>query len=149
MGGVRVGPTGDIEVDIDPEPPMTEREYELIRHGWNCPLCGAPMKERANRADRTTFFGCSKYPECRGTRTAAGWSKDDRMLDNHAADDTPCGDGAQLNLDDPYQRGRAAGRAARAPGGYPSAEYFDHDDPRMDPDLEPPNPLAPWSTPRG
>ena len=31
-----------------------------------CPLCGSPMKMRSSRYG--PFYGCTKYPGCRGTR---------------------------------------------------------------------------------
>lgn len=30
----------------------------------SCPACGAPMVERTNRANLSTFMGCSRYPDC-------------------------------------------------------------------------------------
>ncbi|MGH1457884.1 MAG: NERD domain-containing protein [Paracoccaceae bacterium] len=33
-----------------------------------CPRCGAKMIERTNRKTGQTFYGCSGYPKCRGTR---------------------------------------------------------------------------------
>ncbi len=33
-----------------------------------CPRCGAAMVERRNRANAMTFWGCTAYPKCRGTR---------------------------------------------------------------------------------
>lgn len=36
----------------------------------NCPRCGAAMVERRNRANATTFWGCTAYPKCRGTRAS-------------------------------------------------------------------------------
>lgn len=32
-----------------------------------CPKCGAGMAERSNRANGQRFWGCSKFPGCRGT----------------------------------------------------------------------------------
>ena len=29
-----------------------------------CPACGAPMIERVNRQNLSTFLGCSRYPDC-------------------------------------------------------------------------------------
>ena len=42
------------------------REYfiKVIREG--CPKCGAVMAERAGKNGK--FLGCTKYPECNGTR---------------------------------------------------------------------------------
>ncbi len=39
-----------------------------------CPECGAPMVKRRSR--RGPFWGCSKYPECRGTRTLDGKTRE-------------------------------------------------------------------------
>lgn len=36
----------------------------------NCPTCGAPMVQRRSR--RGPFWGCSRYPECKGTRSLDG-----------------------------------------------------------------------------
>lgn len=34
----------------------------------NCPTCGVMMRERLNQREQTPFWGCTKYPECHGTR---------------------------------------------------------------------------------
>jgi len=36
----------------------------------DCPKCGAAMILRTNRRSHEPFWGCSKYPACRGTRLA-------------------------------------------------------------------------------
>ncbi|MCX6023069.1 MAG: DNA topoisomerase [Chloroflexi bacterium] len=36
-----------------------------------CPQCGGSMIERRQRASGETFWGCSGYPKCRGTRPAS------------------------------------------------------------------------------
>lgn len=33
-----------------------------------CPKCGAPMGRRTRRADGGSFWGCSRFPACRGIR---------------------------------------------------------------------------------
>lgn len=33
-----------------------------------CPKCNAPMVQRTNRQNNSQFWGCSKFPACRGTR---------------------------------------------------------------------------------
>jgi very-short-patch-repair endonuclease len=33
-----------------------------------CPLCKSPMILRKRRLDSRKFFGCSRYPQCKGTR---------------------------------------------------------------------------------
>ncbi|MFC5741804.1 restriction endonuclease [Dyella tabacisoli] len=35
-----------------------------------CPKCGADMVQRSNRSSKDRFWGCAKYPACRGTRAA-------------------------------------------------------------------------------
>jgi len=35
-----------------------------------CPKCGADMVQRSNRRTKDHFWGCAKYPACRGTRAA-------------------------------------------------------------------------------
>ncbi|WP_430388851.1 restriction endonuclease [Dyella sp. 20L07] len=35
-----------------------------------CPKCGADMVQRSNRQTKDHFWGCTKYPACRGTRAA-------------------------------------------------------------------------------
>lgn len=36
----------------------------------NCPNCGTPMIKRTNHRSGIAFWGCPKYPTCRGTRPA-------------------------------------------------------------------------------
>jgi restriction system protein len=35
-----------------------------------CPMCGTDMVQRKNRQTKDDFWGCAKYPACRGTREA-------------------------------------------------------------------------------
>ena len=37
-----------------------------------CPDCGGEMVSRQNRRDQSRFWGCKKYPVCKGTRTVDG-----------------------------------------------------------------------------
>lgn len=37
-----------------------------------CPECRGPMTSRANRATGQRFWGCNKYPKCKGTRNTDG-----------------------------------------------------------------------------
>lgn len=37
----------------------------------DCPSCGEPMIRRSNRRTGDAFWGCAKYPGCRGTRPLA------------------------------------------------------------------------------
>ena|SRR6187549_945091 len=41
-----------------------------------CPLCAGPMKPRDGQYGK--FWGCSRYPNCKGTRDSMGRSKEER-----------------------------------------------------------------------
>lgn len=45
---------------------------------YTCPDCGGIMKLRTNRQNGNKFWGCTKYPDCRGTRDENGLSKAER-----------------------------------------------------------------------
>lgn len=42
---------------------VARKEYDVMK----CPSCGSHMIEKANRKAGETFYGCSRYPKCRGT----------------------------------------------------------------------------------
>jgi restriction system protein len=44
----------------------TRKETDITK----CPRCGSKMIERTNRKTGQTFYGCSRYPKCRGTLQA-------------------------------------------------------------------------------
>lgn len=46
-----------------------------------CPDCDGPMLSRLNAATRDRFWGCRKYPQCKGTRDNQGRSKAERERD--------------------------------------------------------------------
>ena len=54
----RARPAGDGVPTLGPANPPDQ--------SVRCPECDAPMKKR--RSVHGNFWGCSKYPECRGTR---------------------------------------------------------------------------------
>ena len=56
-------PPNDIPL---PDPP--EMFTAPASGGMECPKCGAPMKAR--RGKDGPFYGCSTYPDCKGTRPA-------------------------------------------------------------------------------
>jgi len=43
-----------------------------------CPDCGADMMLRTNRQNGQKFWGCKKYPNCKGTRDENGLSREER-----------------------------------------------------------------------
>jgi ssDNA-binding Zn-finger/Zn-ribbon topoisomerase 1 len=49
----------------------------------SCPDCGGEMVSRLNRAKNQRFWGCKKYPECKGTRDTDGESKSERRWPGH------------------------------------------------------------------
>lgn len=44
-----------------------------------CPECGGEMISRSGKFGR--FWGCSDYPNCRGTRDSMGRSREEREQD--------------------------------------------------------------------
>jgi DNA topoisomerase-3 len=40
-----------------------------------CPICGAEMEKRTNRETGDPFWGCSRWPECNGTRKISEYEK--------------------------------------------------------------------------
>ena len=48
-----------------------------------CPLCEGPMVSRANKATGQRFWGCKRFPVCKGTRNTDGEARPsrDRMDD--------------------------------------------------------------------
>lgn len=40
-----------------------------------CPECGGEMVSRMNRAKQQRFWGCKRYPDCKGTRNTDGEAK--------------------------------------------------------------------------
>ncbi len=45
---------------------VVQKQNDLTK----CPRCGSQMIQRTNRKSGNTFYGCSRYPNCRGTRQA-------------------------------------------------------------------------------
>ena len=45
----------------------------------NCPSCEGPMILRTNRRDGTSFWGCRRYPACRGTRDVGSDSRESQI----------------------------------------------------------------------
>ena len=43
-----------------------------------CPECDGPMVSRKNKSDGSRFWGCAKYPKCKGTRDSMGDSAQER-----------------------------------------------------------------------
>lgn len=50
------------------DPVQLSVAYE--RGELKCPKCGAKMILRHRKSDGAAFYGCSRYPQCRGTRQA-------------------------------------------------------------------------------
>ena len=56
--------TTQVAADATPKPTA------ITMSAPNCPNCGATMIKRTNRRSHEAFWGCPKYPGCRGTRPA-------------------------------------------------------------------------------
>ena len=61
---------------ISGEPPSTKTKDNSAKPKPACPLCGMPMVTRLAKRGRNKgnqFFGCSRYPACRGARNIKDW----------------------------------------------------------------------------
>lgn len=43
-----------------------------------CPDCGSDMIQRRNKQNGDIFYGCRKFPNCKGTRDEDGLSREER-----------------------------------------------------------------------
>lgn len=66
----------DIEISITKRTEAVLPTPSPILEDVKCPDCGGPMRSRTGQYG--TFWGCMKYPDCRGTRDSMGRSKADR-----------------------------------------------------------------------
>ena len=46
-----------------------------------CPVCDGPMQSRVNRATGQRFWGCKRYPVCKGTRNTDGEARNSSYRD--------------------------------------------------------------------
>jgi ssDNA-binding Zn-finger/Zn-ribbon topoisomerase 1 len=53
---------------------------------YKCPECGGEMLLRTNRQNDQKFWGCKKYPDCRGTRDSSGLSRAERDAEKKIVD---------------------------------------------------------------
>jgi ssDNA-binding Zn-finger/Zn-ribbon topoisomerase 1 len=71
------GNTIEIAVDEGLETPEKKPLIENLK----CPECDSKMVSR--KGQYGTFWGCSRYPNCRGTRDSQGRSKAERQADRN------------------------------------------------------------------
>ena len=50
-----------------------KNRHAAVKEGANplCPLCGGKMVLRKRRSDSKLFYGCERYPACRGIKNVA------------------------------------------------------------------------------
>jgi hypothetical protein len=61
-------------INVNVEKPTTS----AYTNDMLCPECEGPMVSRTNRQNGNKFWGCKKYPDCKGTRDEQGRSKAER-----------------------------------------------------------------------
>ena len=51
------------------------RDESLIKPGSHCPKCNTLMRVKSNGESGDLFWGCPRYPDCKGTRkfSEADW----------------------------------------------------------------------------
>lgn len=64
-----------------------------------CPDCGHEMALRTNRQNGNKFYGCKRYPDCRGTRDENGLSKADREEQRYKKEQVSQEGGFSFNRD--------------------------------------------------
>lgn len=64
-----------------------------------CPECNYEMALRTNRTNGNKFWGCKKYPNCKGTRDENGLSRQDREEKKQREDTTAQEGGFSFNRD--------------------------------------------------
>ena len=64
-----------------------------------CPDCGADMALRTNRQNGNKFWGCKKYPNCKGTRDENGLSKAEREEEKYKKEQAVQEGGFSFNRD--------------------------------------------------
>lgn len=62
-------------INVNDEKPVTS----AYTNDMLCPECEGPMVARTNRQNGDKFWGCKKYPNCRGTRDKEGLSREERL----------------------------------------------------------------------
>jgi hypothetical protein len=60
---------------------------------YKCPDCGSAMIQRKNKQSGNIFYGCKKFPECKGTRDENGLSKAERDEKKNRDESYPQQDG--------------------------------------------------------
>lgn len=59
---------------IPSESPQNEAKADLVAgpaSESSCPNCGAEMVRRSNRKTGASFWGCARFPKCKGSRSAS------------------------------------------------------------------------------
>lgn len=62
-----------------------------------CPDCGAEMALRTNRTSGNKFWGCKKYPVCKGTRDENGLSRSEKEELKYKKEEVKQTDGFSFN----------------------------------------------------
>lgn len=62
-----------------------------------CPECNGDMVSRRNKASGEMFWGCKKYPNCKGTRDSFGRSKMEREIEREDEAQKPADERFRFN----------------------------------------------------
>lgn len=60
--------------------PVTQLARPATPVNHKCPKCNAKMVERYNKSSGEMFYGCSMFPDCRGTRQSDGTVKNANIM---------------------------------------------------------------------
>lgn len=86
-----------------------------------CPDCAGEMAQRTNRTNGNKFWGCKKYPLCRGTRDENGLSKEEREAKRFTVENAV----ARAKQDSGFSFNRPASREVNPPESNPTSTHVD------------------------
>ena len=86
-----------------------------------CPDCAGEMLQRTNRTNGNKFWGCKKYPLCRGTRDENGLSKEEREAKRFTVENAV----ARAKQDSGFSFNRPASREVNPPESNPTSTNAD------------------------
>ena len=84
-----------VEIEVDRK--VAELKIENVK----CPECDGPMVSR--KGQYGIFWGCKKYPNCRGTRDNLGRSKAERDAEREANKEVEPSAVDRINENDKYR----------------------------------------------
>lgn len=90
---------------------LNDEEGPMKPENLTCPDCRGPMTSRQNKATGQRFWGCVRFPQCRGSRDTDGLSAAERVSSRDRDSDRVPGPGY---VDDGLPSDRQRSRDSRS-----------------------------------